>query len=92
MADAARAVELPWPEAAVVAEPTLAAQTATVERVLPVLPVVLGGCCCAHLGAIRALVRDVGADAICLHLNPAQELVQGGGDRDFHGGVATIAL
>lgn len=64
MADAARAVELPWPEAAVVAEPTLAAQTATVERVLPVLPVVLGGCCCAHLGAIRALATRHGRLAV----------------------------
>ena len=54
----------------------------------------------ANLGLVQAtalatadvarLVGDVGADALCLHLNPAQELVQAGGDRDFRGGLATI--
>lgn len=36
---------------------------------------------------IRKLVDDVGADAICIHLNPAMEIVQPGGDRDFSGGI-----
>ncbi len=40
---------------------------------------------------VRHLVDEVGADALCIHLNPAMELVQPGGDRDFSGGLETIA-
>jgi isopentenyl-diphosphate delta-isomerase len=40
--------------------------------------------------ALRALVDSVGADGLCLHLNPAQELIQREGDRDFRGGYAAL--
>ncbi len=39
---------------------------------------------------VRALVDEVGADALCLHLNAAMELVQREGDRDFSRGLETI--
>ncbi|MBO6939884.1 MAG: type 2 isopentenyl-diphosphate Delta-isomerase [Deltaproteobacteria bacterium] len=40
---------------------------------------------------IAKMIEQVGADALCVHMNPAMELVQPGGDRDFRGGRETVA-
>jgi arginase len=63
MAEAAGLV-LPWPEAAVVAEDSLDAQIDALGRELPERPLVLGGCCCAHVGAVRELARRHGRVAL----------------------------
>ena len=54
IAEAAR-LPLPYPEAAVVEEDTLGEQTLVVAAELPERPLVLGGCCCAHVGAVEGL-------------------------------------
>jgi arginase len=57
---AAAAMQLPWPEAATVAEETLDDQIVVLQRELPARPLVLGGCCCSHVGAVRELARRHG--------------------------------
>jgi arginase len=54
MAEAAR-TELAYPEALVVDRDSLGEQSDAIARGLPQRPLVLGGCCCAHIGAIRGL-------------------------------------
>jgi arginase len=54
MRDAAR-LPLDYPEAAVIEEDSLQAQNLALASDLPVRPLVLGGCCCSHVGAIVGL-------------------------------------
>jgi isopentenyl-diphosphate Delta-isomerase len=42
------------------------------------------------IDAVRRLTESIGADALALHLNPAQELSQPEGDRDFRHGYQTV--
>ena len=54
-----------------------------------------------NIGAVQAatsstaelqdLVGAIDADALCIHLNPAQEIIQDDGDRDFRGCLDAIA-
>ncbi len=52
---AAAALELPYPETAVVAEDSLGEQSLVLASELPERPLVLGGCCCSHVGAVEGL-------------------------------------
>jgi arginase family enzyme len=59
MVESAR-LPLDYPEVAVVEEETLAGQTLAVASDLPVRPLVLGGCCCSHVGAVEGLAARHG--------------------------------
>ena len=61
---AAALLALPYPEAARIEEATLDEQVAAQIRNLPVRPLVLGGCCCSHIGAIRGLAARRGRLAV----------------------------
>jgi arginase family enzyme len=52
---AAARLPLPYPEASVIEEDTLEEQTLAIAAELPERPLVLGGCCCSHVGAVEAL-------------------------------------
>ena len=56
----AASLPLDYPEAAVVEEETLAMQTLAVASDLPVRPLLLGGCCCTHIGAVEGLTARHG--------------------------------
>ena len=45
----------------------------------------------ASTQAIADMVGTTGCDALCVHLNPAMEVVQPEGDSDFRGGLETLA-
>jgi arginase family enzyme len=57
-------LSFPYPEAAVIEEDTLAAQSVALAHDLPEHPLVLGGCCCSHVGAIEELHRRHGRLAV----------------------------
>ncbi len=77
MAEAAF-LSLPYPETSVVDEETLAEQTAALAADLPDRPLVLGGCCCAHIGAVQGLVARPGGRLALIWL-------------DAHGDLNTLA-
>jgi arginase family enzyme len=54
MAEAAY-LPLPFPEVGVVDEESLGEQSLALAAALPERPLVLGGCCCAHVGAVEGL-------------------------------------
>jgi arginase len=60
----AAAMTVPWPEAATIEEDTLDEQIDAMSRELPARPLVLGGCCCSHVGAVRELARRHGRVAV----------------------------
>jgi arginase family enzyme len=49
------ALELPYPDTGSVERDTLEEQSAALAEALPERPVVVGGCCCSHVGAVRGL-------------------------------------
>jgi Arginase family len=57
-------MRLPWPEAATIEEDSLERQIDAMARALPDRPLVLGGCCCSHVGAVRELARRHGRLAV----------------------------
>jgi arginase len=59
MAEAAW-LELPFPETAVVEAETLEEQSLALAADLPERPLVLGGCCCSHIGAVEGLAARQG--------------------------------
>jgi len=63
MAEGAR-IPLPYPEAAIVERAALDAQNVAVAEALPRRPVVVGGCCCAHVGAATGVAARAGRIAV----------------------------
>jgi arginase len=59
MAEAA-SLDLPYPEAVVVAENSLGEQSLVLASELPERPLILGGCCCSHIGAVEGLAARHG--------------------------------
>ena len=54
---AGASLPLPYPEVGVIERDSLEEQTNAIAAALPARPVVLGGCCCTHVGAATGLAR-----------------------------------
>jgi arginase family enzyme len=59
MAEAAW-LEVPYPEAAIVEADSLEEQSLALAADLPERPLILGGCCCSHVGAVEGLAARQG--------------------------------
>jgi arginase family enzyme len=59
MAEAAW-LELPYPETAVIEADSLEEQSLALAADLPERPLILGGCCCSHVGAVEGLAARQG--------------------------------
>ena len=57
-------LELPYPDTGSVERDTLAEQSAALAAALPERPLVLGGCCCSHVGAVSGLAARGGRLAV----------------------------
>jgi arginase len=57
-------LELPFPEAAVIEAETLEEQSLALAADLPERPLVLGGDCCSHIGAVEGLAARQGRLAV----------------------------
>ncbi len=62
--EAAARLPLPYPETAVIEESSLSEQNLALAVALPERPLVLGGCCCAHVGAVEGLAARHGRLAV----------------------------
>jgi arginase family enzyme len=63
MAKAAE-LSLGYPEVAVIEEASLVEQSRAIAAAIPARPVVLGGCCCAHVGVSEGLAARYGRLAV----------------------------
>jgi arginase family enzyme len=54
----AASLPLPYPETVVVEEDSLSEQSLALATQLPERPLVLGGCCCAHVGVVEGLAAS----------------------------------
>ena len=61
---AGASLALPYPDTGSVERVTLEEQTTELASVLPERPIVVGGCCCSHVGAVRGLAARGGRLAV----------------------------